>query len=53
MKFYSDLGNERSVLVPGGIHYNVTPGNPKDKHLSMIGYMSQVEVKMIDSLTIL
>ena len=48
-----NLGNERTVLVPGGIHYNVTPGNLKDKHLSMLGYMFQIEVKMIDSLTIL
>ena len=47
-----NLGNERTVLVPGGIHYNVTPGNLKDEHLTMIGYITQVEVKMIDLLTI-
>jgi hypothetical protein len=46
------LGNERVVLVPGGIHYNVTPGKLKDKHRSFLGYVSQVEVKMIDSLVI-
>jgi hypothetical protein len=48
-----NLGNERTVLVPGGIHYNVKPGNLKDKHLSMLGYMTQIEVKMIDSLEII
>lgn len=48
-----NLGNERTVLVPGGINYSVTPGKLKNKHLSMLGYMTQVEVKMIDSLTIL
>lgn len=47
-----NLGSERTVLVPGGIHYNVTPGNLKDEHLTMIGYITQVEVKMIDLLTI-
>ena len=47
-----EVGNERTVLVPGGIHYNVTPGKLKDKHQSFLGYVSQVEVKMIDSLVI-
>jgi hypothetical protein len=47
-----NLGNERTVLVPGGIHYNVKPGELKDRHRSFLGYVSQVEVKMIDSLVI-
>jgi hypothetical protein len=46
-------GNERTVLVPGGIHYGVVPGTLKDKHLSMLGYITMVEVKMIDSLEII
>ena len=45
-------GNERTVLVPGGIHYNVVPGTLKSKHLSMPGYIAMIEVKMIDSLEI-
>jgi hypothetical protein len=48
-----NLGNERTVLVPGGTHYNVVPGTLKNKHLCMLGYMTQVEVKMTDSLNIL
>jgi hypothetical protein len=39
------LGNKRTVLVSGATHYNVVPGTLVNKH--------QVEVKMIDSLTIL
>ena len=48
-----NLGKERAVLVPGGTHYNVVPGTLKSKQLSMLGYVNQVEVKMVDSLTIL
>ena len=48
-----NLGKERTVLVPGGTHYNVVPGTLKNKHLCMLGYMTQVEVKMIDSLSII
>lgn len=47
-----NLKNERAVLVPGGIHYNVKPGELNNKHRSFLGYVSQVEVKMIDSLVI-
>lgn len=47
-----NLKNERTVLVPGGIHYNVTPGTLGNKHTSFLGRLSQVEVKMIDSLEI-
>lgn len=46
------LGNERVVLVPGGIHYGVKPGELNKKHQSFLGWVSQVEVKMIDSLVI-
>lgn len=45
--------NERIVLVPGGIHYNVAPGTLENKHTSFLGRISGVEVKMIDSLSIL
>lgn len=47
-----EVGNERTVLVPGGIHYNVKPGELNKRHQSFLGYVSQVEVKMIDSLVI-
>ena len=47
-----NLGNKRGVLVPGGTHYNVKPGELDNKHRSFLGYVSQVEVKMIDSLVI-
>lgn len=45
-------GNERQVFVPGGIHYNVKPGELKSKHTTFLGCLSQVEVKMVDSLVI-
>jgi hypothetical protein len=47
-----ELGNERVVLHPGGIHYNVKPGELNKRHQSFLGWVSQVEVKMIDSLVI-
>jgi len=47
-----DLGNERYVLMPGGIHYNVTPGTLESKHLTAFGYIEQVEVQMLDILNI-
>jgi hypothetical protein len=49
-----NLGNQRTVLVPGGINYSFAPGTlPNKQRLCGLKSMKQVEVKMIDSLTIL
>jgi len=48
-----DQGNEREVLTPGGIHYGTEPGKLNKFSITFLGAIKALEVKKIDTLSII